>query len=564
MTASPRGTHTHPTAKRIPEHIPGDAGKRLRSGAVCIVLVTVAAILASATAFAQVKKEKKDETAAFPAEPVVIEAPEPKPEVGVLLDRVIDPEQYVVGPGDKFGVSIPGAAPFAFQGIVNPEGTLLISSIGAVPVAGKTLAQAKRDIIGFLGNYFSARDITVSLLEIRRFRVAVSGAVETSGLQTVSANTRASEAIAMAGLKNGASQRSIRLIRGGDTMRVDLTAFDRIGLTGANPYLIEGDVIIVPARDIRWSYIQVSGSVLGPQRFEYVPGETIGEILDLTYGLLPNADTTKLELWRFQHGDTVATRVGWPMGTSYSSWRKIVLAPEDQVIVRGNDDYHRSSAVTISGEVAFPGVYVFPGRHVSLLALIDSAGGFTPNADVEHMQIGRKTPPSWETDLRQRVEQIPQELRTRSEDDWLLADAISIPGRISTDFVKLFKERDREYDVLLSDGDWISVPKHADFVNVIGRVVRPGLVPHRAGEGFSYYLDRAGGFAWRADKGRSFVIKGGTGATLKQGSVKNIDPGDLIVVPTKRGIKYWDTFKDVLIVAANLSTIYLVIDQATK
>jgi len=392
----------------------------------------------------------------------------------------------------------------------------------------------------------------------------VGGAVEIAGLRTVSANTRASEAIAMAHLIDISSRRSIRLLRGNDTIRIDLTAFERLGRADANPYLIEGDVIIVPARDIRWGQIRVSGDVLAPSQFEYVNGETIGEALDLTYGLLPNADTTRLELWRFQQGDTVATRVDWPMGTSYSRWRRIVLQPDDHVIVRGDDNYHRSSSVTIDGEVAFPGVYVFSGRRVSLLALIDSAGGFTPYADVEHMQIGRGNPPSWETDLRARVEQIPQELRTRSEDDWLLADAISIPGRISTDFVKLFKERDLEYDVLLTDGDRINIPKHADYVNVIGRVVRPGLVPHRMGEGFDYYLKRAGGFAWQADRGRSFVIKGGTGATLKKGSVKAIDPGDMIVVPTKRGKKYWNTFKDVLIVAANLSTIYLVVDQAVK
>jgi polysaccharide export outer membrane protein len=139
-----------------------------------------------------------------------------------------------------------------------------------------------------------------------------------------------------------------------------------------------------------------------------------------------------------------------------------------------------------------------------------------------------------------------------------------MPGRVSTDFVALFEKGQLQYDLMLADGDQVIVPKQTNYVNVIGQVVQPGLVAHDPGGSLAYYLDRVGGYAWRADRGRTFVLKGGTGAAVKKGRVGSLDPGDIIVVPTKRERDVWNTLKESMVVVANLATIYLVIDQATR
>ncbi|MBD3297726.1 MAG: hypothetical protein GF341_03645 [candidate division Zixibacteria bacterium] len=527
----------------------------------------VSLLAVNSTAYGQAKTQTQRGT-----DPVIIiEEPQPEPEPKApslegpaYLDRVVDRTRYIVGPGDRLGIGIAGQTPSTIDVTVNPEGNVFIPAIGPVSVAKLSLAEAKTAIVQFLREYYPNSEVSVSLLEVRRFRVAVSGAVTRAGLQTVTANTRASEAIELAGLAPNASQRGVHLIREDDTIRVDLAAFSRLGDQSSNPYIREGDILVVPVHDRRWGNVRISGAVKEPKEFEFVDGETVGDVIELAYGFAPNADTNDVELWRFEEGDTVATRVPWESGTSYTDWIATPLAADDHVIVRGVEDYRRSSSVQIKGEVLRPGIYVFPGRNVSLLSLVDSARGFTPEADLGNIRVARGQLPEWETEYRQRLEQLPQELLTEAESDWLLADAISVPGRISTDFIKLFVQRDRDYDVFLSDDDVVTVPPHSPFVSVIGRVVRPGLVPHSSGQGFDYYLDRAGGFAWRADRGGSFVVKGGTGATVKRGSVRDITPGDLIVVPTKRGIDFWQGFKDALVVTANLATIYLVIDQAVN
>ena len=481
----------------------------------------------------------------------------------VYLDRVVDADEYRVGPGDRLTVNVIGPSSTSYNLTVTPEAMLVVPSVGVVDVAGLSLTAARRKLIERLRGYYPSADLAVTLTTIRRFRISVIGAVSQPGLHVVTANTRASEVLGAAGMGEEASRRSVMLLRGRDTLNVDLTAFERLGRRMANPYLVEGDALLVPARDPRWGLLNMSGAVNASIRLEYAPGDRVGDLLDMGYGLSQDADTTRFELWRFQPGDSLASRVMWPVGTTYTDWRLIPLAADDNLIVRALETYHERRAVTITGEVRWPGAYVVSGSAVALTALIDSAGGFTLDADLTNARIIRATRVG-DSELMNRLENTPVELRTRSEVDWLQADALSVPGRVSTDFVALFRLGETRYDIMLTDGDMVIVPAHTGFVNVIGRVAQPGLVVHKTGADLNHYLDGAGGYGWRANRGGTFLIKGASGAAIKQSDVHSVDPGDIIIVPTKRPKSFWRGFKESLVVAANLATIYLVIDQATR
>ena len=47
----------------------------------------------------------------------------------------------------------------------------------------------------------------------------------------------------------------------------------------------------------------------------------------------------------------------------------------------------------ITGAIQRPGVYVFADDHIALTALVDSAGGFTSEADLEHAHVQRTSTP---------------------------------------------------------------------------------------------------------------------------------------------------------------------------
>jgi protein involved in polysaccharide export with SLBB domain len=481
------------------------------------------------------------------------------------LDQVVDPGVYLIGPGDRLAINTWGEQPQSFTVTVTPEATLIIPTIGEVSTAGMTLTALKNDVLKRLRRLYPGTTASVTLTEVRRFRVSVSGAVGNPGLHVVTANTRVSEVIKRTGLGPQARRRGIRLMRRGEILHVDLDRFERLGDRSGNPYLAEGDIVVVPTVDPFWGRVSIDGAVLATGSFDYLAGDRLGDLIDLAYGLTANADSSRVELWRFRQGtDDTARLVSWPPGSVYADWISELLQPDDRIIIRARTDYRPKRSVAISGEVVRPGRYVFTGDSFLLATLVDSAGGFTRHADLPNARITRNQTTFTQTARESRIGQIPQEIRTQAENDWMLADALAPPGRVVTDFERLFVERDSTFNTALIDGDHVFVPRFTASVNVIGRVVRPGLVAHQLDAPLSYYLGRAGGYAWQADKGKMFLIKGGTGAAVKRKQIRAISAGDTIIIPTKRDRSFWKSVRETMIVMSSLATVYLVIDQATQ
>ena len=217
---------------------------------------------------------------------VIAEPERPKADESTYLDRVVNSDEYQVGPGDRLAITVIGASPESLELTITPEATLVIPAVGVVDLRNLTLTEARSRLIDLLKEYYPNASPSVSLLEVRRFRITVVGAVENPGLITVTANTRASEAIQTAGLLPPAGKRSIRLLRGNDTLRVDLVVFLNLGNLELNPYVIEGDVLQVPSIDQRWGFVQISGAVVAGGRFELAPGDRIEDLINLAYGLV--------------------------------------------------------------------------------------------------------------------------------------------------------------------------------------------------------------------------------------------------------------------------------------
>jgi protein involved in polysaccharide export with SLBB domain len=131
------------------------------------------------------------------------------------------------------------------------------------------------------------------------------------------------------------------------------------------------------------------------------------------------------------------------------------------------------------------------------------------------------------------------------------------------DFDQLVIKGDRTQDVKLMDGDVIVIPETPRVVLVTGCVGKPGGVVYRDGEKLSYYIAQAGGYSWDADGRRSKVIKV-TGEIKDDEDVDSFMPGDRIWVPRKAEHDYWQIFRDIMMVAGQVATIYLVIHTATK
>lgn len=488
-------------------------------------------------------------------------------DVEQVLEKSIDPTEYILGTGDELSIDVWGQTSIHHTLTVTPEGNLLIPGVGGIQVAGQYLAQAKDTIRQAVHRSYRSAQVTVTLLKLKRVKISVTGAVEAPGVYPVYANTRVSEIIAQAGgFLNEASRRNIVVTHPDQTTSVvDVLRFERTGDRSKNPYVQGGDVVFVPKRDDRVNTVGIYGAVKSGGQFEYAPHDNLLDLIRLAYGLSMDVDLLRAELVRFNPDDlTTTTR---PVDLKRlvegdSPQENVALLPDDRLFVRAVPKYHKKDQVTVLGEVYYPGVYNIEEDQTKLSEVIVRAGGFTPDASLAEAEMLRSynvVDPEFE-----RLKNIPVADMTESEYDYFRLRSREKRGRVACDFEKLFGEKLKAYDVSLKNGDVISIPPRSMVVNVSGSVINPGLVPYDPDGDYRYYIDRAGGFSWKARKNKVLIVKGQTGERARPSGRRKIDPGDTILVPEKPERDYWKFFKDTMLVLGNIATVYLVIDQATK
>lgn len=484
-----------------------------------------------------------------------------------VLEKSIDPTEYVLGTGDQLSIDIWGEINVQYVLTVTPEGNLLIPKVGKVQVGEELLEKAKSVIRQAVLRSYRNAFVTITLLELRKVKVIVAGAVDTAGIYSVYANTRVSEVIDIAGgFLDNSSRRNIILTRpDSSTTTVDMFRFERLGDRSRNPYVFGGDVIFVPAKEDDINTVGIYGAVKSGGEFEYAPQDSLLDLIRLAYGLTLDVDLLQAELIRFNPDNLTTTTISIDLKgllAGNDPQKNLPLLPDDRVFIRTVPKFHKKDQVIVQGEVYYPGVYNIEEDRTKLSEIIAKAGGFTPNASLAEAEMIR----SYNVvDLEfERLKNIPVADMTESEYDYFRLRSREKPGRVACDFEKLFLEGSNEHDISLKDGDVIDIPPKSLVVNVSGSVINPGLVPYESGKGYKYYIERAGGFSWKARKNRILIIKGQTGERMKPSKRRKIDPGDTILVPEKPERNYWKFFRDTILVLGNVATIYLVIQQATE
>ncbi len=472
--------------------------------------------------------------------------------VGPPLEEVIDAKEYIVGPNDVFGLLLPGVSDLTLPIIVSPEGSLLVPNVGEIYVAGKTLESAKADVLDAVSKNARLIKPSFTLLSPRQILVTVLGSVRSPGPYVVASSMRVDKAIAIANITNQPqnpaipwngdfSRRRITIRQTSGDRIVDLELFFSEGRKDQNPYLLEGDVIIVPPRNISQASISIFGAVNQQGEYEYREYDTLLKLIRMANGLTPNADSSNVEITSF---NALATRSESrlvdlrPILAGMQS--DIPLSNKDRVVIRQINDRRRDFKVQARGEVRFPGFYPITEDSTRLSEVIARAGGFTEYAYLEGAEIERKqltatgmtADPATEALLNARLN---DQLITPEERTYYEMEAKLRRGTVAVEFNRLFLDRDSTADIYLKDGDFIFIPNNTQTVYVYGQVPKPGYVSFKPGAGLSYYLQQAGGFGEEADEGKTRVIKAKT-REWKEPSDTMIESGDTIWVP--KDIRY--------------------------
>jgi len=478
-----------------------------------------------------------------------------------VLAGPIDPATYRLGPGDKLVVQWSGRVTRSEYADVGPAGDVFLSEIGTINVAGQTLDAARVTILDRLRKVTRDVRVEVQLSRPRTFRVYLGGAVNDPGPVEAAGNSRASDVVRVSALQPGASHRNLRVLhRDGSEERADLDRLYRLGDHSHDAWLRDGDAIVVP-----WAteFITATGAVAAPGQLERAPGDSAGTLLRLVGGPLPAAAPDGVE-WIHWTGDAAPETLRCSLADLGPGGRKDgPLAHGDQLFVRFVPDYRVTGIVEVRGEVAKPGTFPVRngGTHVS--EVIAAAGGLLPNADSSFILLRRLMPERTEEDqakdkdLSAKLEAVQRDL-TVSEFEGLQALMASRSNEVRLDWAAL-RRSPRSLDLLVRDGDVLTVERHVATIRVDGQVLRPGIFTYEPGLSAEKYIQRAGGRTGRAWENHEQVTRAGTGHTLLAHDVKAVSPGDFIWVPTRPEVPISRTTGSFLTAMAQIATVIIAI-----
>ncbi|BDQ02407.1 SLBB domain-containing protein [Ignavibacterium sp.] len=468
-------------------------------------------------------------------------------------EGAIDPNEYKVGPGDILFISISGLDEKIFTPGIDPEGFIYIPRIGAIDLRNKTLSEAKVAIQTRLMKSFKDVDIHISLQNFRKLKVSLVGNVINPSTYVLSSSSRLLDLFVLSsGLTNSSDIRNIRInSKNGEQKKVDLLKFLRLGDYSQNPFLNDGDIVLVDKAE---RFVSLFGHIKYPGNYEYKEGESIDEVLNVAGGILYKARTDSIEIVRF-------TDDGKSQYSIYFSYEKIKsekpkVNKGDFIIVREIPDYFDVHYVEVKGEIKYPGVYKIKKDETTLSQVINEAGGFKKNASLKDAVLYRtKADSTYDPEL-ERLRLIPRADMTDDEYDYLKARSRQKRGRVVIDFEKLFLQKDSNEDVVLKIGDIITIPEKKEYISIIGQVVNPGNITYKTGLTIDDYINIAGGFSWRAKEGDVRVIRANTGEWVDAEDVDELKPGDTIWVPEDPpGPKFWEVFTTSLQVLGQIAAV---------
>lgn len=273
-------------------------------------------------------------------------------------------------------------------------------------------------------------------------------------------------------------------------IRVNLAEVNNDINSKSNLLLEPNDVLTVYSEleFVESQFVSISGEIKRPGSFTYDEDLTIQDVLLLSGGLKYIAANNRIDVYRIDFEDNKKTKIVVAKVQVDEDLNiigeNIKLAPFDEIIVRRAPEYETQKRVSITGEVVYPGQYVILSDNETFTDLIARAGGLTNEAFVEGIKMRR-------------------------------AGGV---GFIVSDFKDAFDKKGSINDIILKEGDNISIPKLNNLITITGFTRASELytsdiassnkltVPFEEGKNAWYYVDKyAAGVSEKGKKSRITV-----------------------------------------------------------
>jgi polysaccharide export outer membrane protein len=467
----------------------------------------------------------------------------------------VDPAIYRMGPGDLLFLHLWGQTTRNIPLEVGPEGAVLLPDEGLVPVAGRTLADVRTDILARMHRRYRDVSMELRLARPRSFRIYLTGQVKEPGAVSANGACRVGDVLANEMFVEGASRRRIEVLRRDGTREsCDLELFLQTGDAGMNPWLRDGDVIQVPSAT---EFVYAQGAVARPGRYELGVRDSLRTLLRLSGDPLPSAVADRVLLVRFK--DAFTPESLWvSLDDVYSRRQNPALEDGERMYVYFIPQYLQQHEAAILGAVQRPGTYPIVEGRTRLSNLVSSADGFQVGADLSAIRVHRRSTFATEKDQElDRLLRLSRNDLTASEYEVMRTKLAGLREDYRVDWTRL--EGSKDLDLLLRDGDVVRVERLVSSIRVDGEVRRPGILNFMRGESVEDYVAQAGGYTGRAWRGKVRVTRAVTGQTLLAHNVRTLDPGDFVWVPEKPDVTVWEQSREILTALTQAATVVIAV-----
>jgi len=291
------------------------------------------------------------------------------------MEAPIDPQQYILGPGDAFAIFIFANQSLQYQAEVGPAGYLMVPSVGKINVRSKTLQQAEKELTALIQAKYKVSTVNINLTRVRLISCFVSGAVAEPGKYNIRAIDRAFDLINKAGgLTDRAYPYNVTLIpQSGDTVQLDLMEFMRSGNLEHNPVLKAGDRIIVPTANITDQVVLVRTGFENQGLYPLKPGQTVQQFLDYYETYVRSVDVNQATIFRQGETEPIVLDL-------YANEGSFHLLPGDEI------ELETIRGVTVNGFVYEPGRFSYQ-PDFTVADYIALAGGVTPAGALNRTEV---------------------------------------------------------------------------------------------------------------------------------------------------------------------------------
>ena len=501
-------------------------------------------------------------------------------QASVTMGRLRTVSVHVVGEVCQPGVYTLSSLSTVTNALYSAGGPTKLGSLREVRLLRGNVQVAKLDLYDFLQRGDRTRDYrlesgdTIFVPTVGDV-VAVAGEVKRPAIYEITSGARLADVVALAGGVTPTSYlKRVQVVRALPdaervTLDVDLASHYLRGEEPGNPPINAGDLVLIHRSDPRvYNIVKVEGAVRYPGAYELKPMMRISQLLQPDR-LLPEAYVERVEVAR-RRPDLSMEIVSIDLKKAWSgdASQDLLLKALDEITVR--TELKSARTVTLTGEVMRPGIYtVAEGERLS--SVLARAGGFTERAflkgsvftraslrKIEQEQLDgflkvqeQRMLASASTTIvgaeKEEVAAQQQALQARREMLKILASKVAL-GRMVVQLGPPDKLKGTENDVVLIDGDALTVPEPAQSVYVLGAVRNSTSVQYKEGASIDYYINRVGGFSKEADKKDAHIVKADGSAISSFTNVREIEPGDAVIVPPKEEekIRALPTIRDIV------------------